>query len=42
VLQPAPTSVPFTAPGIALGTIETDHDGAGYGYGAGAGGFSLK
>jgi uncharacterized protein (TIGR03437 family) len=42
VLQPAPTSVPFTAPGIALGSIETDHDGAGYGYGAGAGSFSLK
>jgi len=42
VLQPAPASVPFTAPGIALGTIETNHDGAGYGYGAGSGGFSLK
>ncbi len=42
VLQPAAASVPFTASGIALGTIETTHDGTGYGYGAGVGSFFLK
>jgi hypothetical protein len=42
VLQPAPASVPFTASGIALGMIETRHDGTGYGYGAGAGTFFLR
>ena len=42
VLQPAPASVPFTASGIALGTIETMPDGTGYGFGAGAGSFFLK
>ena len=42
VLQPAPASVPFTASGIAIGFVETNHDGTGYGYGAGTGSFSLK
>jgi uncharacterized protein (TIGR03437 family) len=42
VLQPAPASLPFTASGIALGSIETLHDGTGYGYGAGVGSFFLK
>ncbi len=42
VLQPAPSSVPFTAPGVGLGTLETRHDGTGYGYGAISGGFRLN
>jgi hypothetical protein len=42
VIAPVAEAVPFTAKGLTVGILQTNHDGFGYGFGAGTGGFTLR